>query len=625
MTAKSQEKTNGPTKSFMTVGPTLHYSHSNVRRCWMLAVVIFWCCCFFFARTLTGPGPAVDIRGLFDSSQWSLGRFIESPLSIYEYPWQIAVLGLLMGIIAVAPVLTSQLLSFRYSIAMILGVILIARLPLFGIFLALGCAAVACRPLRFRSRFIAIVLCMAPQMVYWAIFGGSESAEPIRWGFSFAPWICAWLTSVAIAGTVIGVGHFTRYRPGLIWIVTLIVLVAATFLFHWKISLAELDYQLYIAENNPEDVSQFHDHNMAEAIDEALKNPGTRSFLAGLFYPTEPALLREAVKREVQEQLRYDRWPTWWGRVPDELKYEAKRQWLLSKYGLFIDKRPNSPRMPTALYYQAMLSEYRPDIRLFGEKEILRFYSDYPHRGVLPIWYKLNEQFGQSPEALEARWRIAMHWSSQGKFDKAAEICESALKKLKERFDSMEENQGSDDTILTVFSRPAYTVMSSYKLTELAVRLEKLTSLIGDTNHTDKDDSKLNLAKFVILNPHDMDYSTELDQLLAQIPKAQAKDKSPLRDNILLAKAMLTDDDSEKAKLLQDIIKKFSGSDGGTLALYELGMLKIHFAKDHAVSDDEKKQFLTEARDALQQFCKVRSESFIANEAKKLLDRLPKE
>jgi len=620
MTAKAQEKNSGPTKSFMTVGPTLHYSHNNVRRCWMLAVVLLWCCCFFFARTLTGPGPAVDIRGLFDSSQWSLGRFIESPLSIYEYPWQIAVLGLLMGIIAVAPVLTSQLLSFRYSIAMILGVVLIARLPLFGIFLAVSCAAVACRPLRFRSRFISIVLCMVPQLVYWAIFGGSESADPIRWGFSFAPWICAWLTGAAIAGAVIGIGHFTRYRPGLIWIATLFVLVAATLLFHWKISFAELDYQLYIAKNNPEDVSQFHDHNMAGAIDEALKNPGTRSFLAGLFYPTEPSLLREAVKREVQEQLRYNRWPTWWGRVPDELKYETKRQRLLSKYELFIEKRPNSTRMPIALYYQAMLSEYRPDIRMFGEKEVLRFYNDYPHREVLSIWYKLYEQFGQSAEALEARWRIAKHWSGQGKFDKAAEICDVALILLKKQLGSTKETPETDDTILTVFSDPADTVMSSYKLTELAVRLEKLAFLISGSNHTDNKDSRLHLARFVILNPYGMDYSTKLDELLTQV-----RNKSSLRDNILLAKAALTEDDREKAEQLGDIIKKFAGSDGAELALYELGVLNIHLAKDPACSDDEKKTYLTEAKSALQQFCQVRAESFLASEAKKLFDRLPKE
>ncbi len=41
-------------KSFMTVGPTLHYSHKNVLICWLLAVMVFGLCCFFWSRIVTG-------------------------------------------------------------------------------------------------------------------------------------------------------------------------------------------------------------------------------------------------------------------------------------------------------------------------------------------------------------------------------------------------------------------------------------------------------------------------------------------------------------------------------------------------------------------------------------------
>ena len=41
-------------KSFMAVGPTLHYSHKNVQRCWLLAVVAFGMTCFFFSKIATG-------------------------------------------------------------------------------------------------------------------------------------------------------------------------------------------------------------------------------------------------------------------------------------------------------------------------------------------------------------------------------------------------------------------------------------------------------------------------------------------------------------------------------------------------------------------------------------------
>jgi len=159
MAGKITAKSNGLPKSFMTIGPTLHYSHANVRRCWALAVAVYVAACLFWSKILTGTFLSLSFSypDLTGTEAWRLGRFIVSPLSVYEYPWQILILGLLMGILAVGPVLVSQLLSFRYSLPMILAVGFIARLPLFGVFLLVSCTAVACRPLRFRSRFIGLL------------------------------------------------------------------------------------------------------------------------------------------------------------------------------------------------------------------------------------------------------------------------------------------------------------------------------------------------------------------------------------------------------------------------------------------------------------------------------------
>ena len=41
-------------KSFMTAGPTLHYSHKNVRRCCFFAVFAFGVSCLFWSKILTG-------------------------------------------------------------------------------------------------------------------------------------------------------------------------------------------------------------------------------------------------------------------------------------------------------------------------------------------------------------------------------------------------------------------------------------------------------------------------------------------------------------------------------------------------------------------------------------------
>ncbi|MHC4344698.1 MAG: hypothetical protein ACYSUP_08445, partial [Planctomycetota bacterium] len=216
-----------------------------------------------------------------------------------------------MGILAIVPVLVSQLMSFAYSLPFILAVAFLANLPGFAGCLLISCFAAACRPLRFRSRFTAIALCTAPQLLYWGYFGSAKGVEPISWGFSFAPWICAWVIGLGIAGLVLGIGHFTRYRPGLVGAFAAIFLILAGVTFEVRIGFDELDYQLYVAGNNPEDVTQFHDHSITQALDQTIKDPAVRRYLAGFFYPTDPIPLRAELKSEIQAQLNLGRWPSW--------------------------------------------------------------------------------------------------------------------------------------------------------------------------------------------------------------------------------------------------------------------------------------------------------------------------
>jgi len=617
MADKTTAKSNGLPKSFMTIGPTLHYRHANVRRCWALAAIVFIGVCLFWSKVLTGTALALSFGDIAGSDSWQLGRFIVSPLSIYEYPWQILVLGLLMGILAVGPVLVSQLLSFRYSLPLILGVVFIAKLPLFGVFLLVSCAAVASRPLRFRSRFIAIALCMAPQLVYWALFGGAQSVDPIRLGLSFSPWICAWLTALAVTGIVIGIGHFTRYRPGLIWAVIALVLGLAVWEFQRKISFAELDYQLYVAGNNPEEIIQFHDHDMTEAIDRSIQNPATRSFLTGFFYPTEPILLREELKKEIQVQLSYDQWPTWFD-VPEEVNYQAKRKQLLDSCALFIKKRPKSKRMPTALYYMAILNEYTPDVPGFGRTEVLSFYSDYPHRKTLPIWQKLLNEFPQSPEALEARWRIAMLLAGRQRFEKAAELCELTEGMIVKRLGLLDEAQTVTGAFSTAFAAPAETAITPFKLKDLQRKVQKLRALVNGQNHTESEASKSNLAEFALLNPYSMDYPQRLDRLIAATDK-----KSPLRDNVRLAKIMLIGDAQLKTAQLKELGDKLPNTDGGTQALYELGLLKVALWKDPQTEEGQKETYLADARAILTNFIALYPKSIYSVHAQTMLDSLP--
>ncbi|MBN2019306.1 MAG: hypothetical protein JW749_03695 [Sedimentisphaerales bacterium] len=605
-------------KSFLAVGPTLHYSHAHVITFWLLTVISFTGVCLFWTKILTGSGFSFNLELATSSRHWRIGQLLLTGVSIFEYPWQIVVVSLLMATLAVVPVLTSQLLSFIYSVPMILAVFFLADLPAFAVCLLISCIAVACRPLRFRSRFASILLCMLPQLLYWFFYGGAKGVEPIKWGFSFTPWIAGWLIGLGMAGFVIGIGHFTRYRPGMIWLSTTITLVLAFLIFSFLIGFDELDYQLYVARNNPEQISEFHDHSIEKTLDQTIRNPGVVKYLSGFFYPTESIALRKELKAEIKAQLVHDRWPTWFA-VPEQLRYQEKREWLFRQCDLFITGRPKSKRMPIALYYKALLSEYAPDYRIFDEKEILHFYSDYPFDRSRLIWYRLYTEFSTSPESLEARWRIAMHWAGQGKFEEADAIIADALMLLGERLKNIEKQQLPEESLFSIFAPPPDTVMTVSKLTDLQRKLNQLRTLISADNRTDRPDSANRLARFVMLNTNNPGYAGQLDQLLSEMGKSD-----PLRDNILLAQVKLIADEQRRAERLSELHNQYANTDAGCLALYELALLKIHFWRQQDETNAErKKQYLADARATLNNFIRMYPSSFCVHQVRKNLASLP--
>jgi len=606
-------------KSFMAVGPTLHYSHKNVQTCWLLAVGAFCLTCLFWSKIVAGSFWSFDIQTVTTPEFWRLDQSMKTGISIFEYPWQILVLGLLMGVLGVAPILISQLMSFRYSFIFILAVFFLANLPGLAICLLVSCIAAACRPLRFRSRFIAIALCTAPQLFYWGYFGAARAVEPIQWGFSFAPWICAWLDALVIAGFVLGIGHFTRYRPGLTWAFTSLTLVIAVVVFELCIGFDELDYHLSVVRNNPEQVSEFHDQTITKFLDATLRDHATEKYLEDSFYPSDPIARRAELKREIQERLSYDRWPSWFI-VPQELKYQKKKDDLILQYDLFINKRLNSRRMPIALYYKGLVTEYSPDTNLLGAKEILHFYSDYPHERARKIWWMLYRDFANSPESIEARWRVAWHQAGRGIFKQAQELLTEAQAMLDaERAKLLEAEKEPSGKLSGLFRPPADSVMTLPKLDDLQRRLDQLRILISPQNRTDEPGSFECLTRFVMLNPHASGYAQQLDGLLEQTEEGDR-----LRDDILLAQAKLVADEQHRAEKLGELHKEYQQTDAGMLALYELGLLKISMWRQYGESNPElKKQYLEQVRATLMSFVSLYPLSSYAEQVKKNLDGLP--
>jgi hypothetical protein len=400
--------------------------------------------------------------------------------------------------------------------------------------------------------------------------------------------------------------------------VTFFVLLTGVVVFEDKIGFDELDYQLYVAKNTPERIGEFEDHSITEALDATITNPAVRKYLEGFFYPTEPIPLRTELKNEIQLQLAHDRWPYWF-MTTRELNYQDKKQWLFEQYDLFISRRSKSRRMPIALYYKALLSEYSPDIEMVGQKEVLHFYSDYPYERSREIWYRLYSDFDRSAESLEARWRIAKHWAGHGRFEQADKLLGEAQLMTAERLKILTKQRPQADTLLSLFQPPADSVITIPKLIEMERKLSQLQNLISPENRTSTAASEKHLAEFVILNPHSRDYARQLNELLRQ-----TRDNDPLRDNVLLAQTNLIADEELRAEKLSQLHKKFPNSDGGIEALYELALLKISIWRQQSDSNPEqKKKYLADARDVLTDFINLYPDSIFAEQVKKNLADLP--
>ncbi|MFH1716016.1 MAG: hypothetical protein ABIF19_01585, partial [Planctomycetota bacterium] len=336
-------------------------------------------------------------------------------------------------------------------------------------------------------------------------------------------------------------------------------------------------------------------------------------------YPADPIARRAELKREIQERLSYDRWPSWFI-VPPELKYQKKKDDLILQYDLFINKRLNSRRMPIALYYKGILTEYSPDTNLLGAKEILHFYSDYPHERARKIWWMLYRDFANSPESIEARWRVAWHQAGRGVFKQTQELLTEAQAMLDaERAKLLEAEKEPSGKLSGLFRPPADSVMTLPKLDDLQRRLDQLRILISPQNRTDEPGSFERLTRFVMLNPHASGYAQQLDGLLEQTEEGDR-----LRDDILLAQAKLVADEQHRAEKLGELHKEYQQTDAGMLALYELGLLKISMWRQYGESNPElKKQYLEQVRATLMSFVSLYPDSRYAEQVKKNLDGLP--
>jgi hypothetical protein len=205
-------------------------------------------------------------------------------------------------------------------------------------------------------------------------------------------------------------------------------------------------------------------------------------------------------------------------------------------------------------------------------------------------------------------------------FEEAERLLIEAQKMLAaEKTKLLETEQKPSGKLFGLFQRPADSIMTLTKLNELGRRFCQSQVLTSSENRTAEPGSVERLAKFVKLNPYAPDYAQHLDGLLEQ-----TEDGDPLRDNILLAQAKLVADELLRAEKLGEIHTQYERTDGGAMALYELGLLKISFWRRQDDSNAEmKKKYLEDARSTLTSFINSYPGHFCTGQVKNNLSGLP--
>ncbi len=182
-----------------------------------------------------------------------LNEMMVRPLSIFAYPWMIAVSGLLVAAVAFVPVMVALLYRLRTSMLFVLAVLVLAHAPLMAACLAAGCILAAKTRLRSDLPFLALMLGLFPVAAYLALFslGTGHLLKPLQRAAILLPFVFAMAAALTAGAAVLKLARLAKYRPGVIWPVLLVIVGAPIWLFYQKVGPSELDYALIAARVRP--------------------------------------------------------------------------------------------------------------------------------------------------------------------------------------------------------------------------------------------------------------------------------------------------------------------------------------------------------------------------------------
>ena len=112
---------------------------------------------------------------------WSLGGSFLFPVSIFQLPVQVIILGLLLGLIIIVSILSAQSFGLSPAVFFVACVFGLAHLPMMALVLLVAIFLAGNPPLLSRSRFYSALLGLVPVTAYlflavWIVLAGADPA-----------------------------------------------------------------------------------------------------------------------------------------------------------------------------------------------------------------------------------------------------------------------------------------------------------------------------------------------------------------------------------------------------------------------------------------------------------------
>lgn len=317
----------------------------------------------------SGRWLSTTAAGYAESIGQPLGEVLLSPLSVFVHPWMILIVGLLLAVIIFVPLVVSCLYHSRYCALFLLCTAVLAHAPVMALVLAGGCMLVAATPLRQRSPGLALLMGLAPVLVY-LYFSSSRSIvmmTPMQRLVLYVPFAIAALAALFAGGAVLLLAHWTRYRPGVVWPILLAMLLTPGLLFARFIGRDELAYA-----------------RLAGGLTAAEK-PFADWALPASDLRSEPD---DRTLAEAQAAL------------------ERGKQDRVAACDRFLRDFPQSRRLPSVLWIKGIVQDTQLSSRALSVG-LARHYDAFPLQASEDVWTRLATDYPEDPRSIVACLRLA--------------------------------------------------------------------------------------------------------------------------------------------------------------------------------------------------------------------------